>query len=152
MSVLEASRGGFTRRCSAPSVSCARMGELSLTDELAATQTQQTDKNRGQGRTLRIANWTTTSLPCGDEAAMSTAPIKPWVEVAALHPDVLAENFSEDIFALDLGPLADGNPNVPAVYRDPEHFFRASYLTKGLARAAARRAVAAGRRGRATAC
>jgi hypothetical protein len=63
---------------------------------------------------------------------MSTAPIKPWVEVAALHPDVLAENFSEDIFALDLGPLADGNANVPAVYRDPEHFFRTSYLTKGL--------------------
>jgi Protein of unknown function (DUF499) len=63
---------------------------------------------------------------------MSTAPIKPWVEVAILHPDVLAENFSEDIFALDLGPLADGNANVPAVYRDPEHFFRVSYLTKGL--------------------
>ena len=63
---------------------------------------------------------------------MSTVSIKPWVEVAALHPDVLAEDFSEDIFALDLGPLADGNPNVPAVYRDPEHFFRASYLTKGL--------------------
>jgi hypothetical protein len=63
---------------------------------------------------------------------MSTNTIKPWVEVAALHPDVLSENFSEDIFALDLGPLADGNPNVPAVYRDPEHFFRASYLTKGL--------------------
>src|SRR5262249_44180382 len=63
---------------------------------------------------------------------MSTAPIKPWVEVAALHPDVLAENFSEDIFALDLGPLADGNANVPAVYRDPRHFFLASYITKGL--------------------
>jgi len=63
---------------------------------------------------------------------MSTAAITPWVEVAKLHPDVLAENFSEDIFALDLGPLADGNKNVPAVYRDPEHFFRASYLTKGL--------------------
>src|SRR5436190_23386770 len=63
---------------------------------------------------------------------MSNTTIKPWVEVAALHPDVLAENFSEDIFALDLGPLADGNANVPAVYRDPEHFFRASLLTKGL--------------------
>src|SRR3954452_13417036 len=63
---------------------------------------------------------------------MPTSVIQPWVEVAALHPDVLSENFSEDIFALDLGPLADGNPNVPPVYRDPEHFFRASYLTKGL--------------------
>jgi len=60
------------------------------------------------------------------------AAIKSWVEVVKLHPDVLAENFSEDIFALDLGPLADGNKNVPAVYRDPEHFFRVSYLTKGL--------------------
>ena len=31
-----------------------------------------------------------------------------------------------------LGPLADGNKNLPAVYRDPEQFFRASYLTTGL--------------------
>lgn len=63
---------------------------------------------------------------------MSTPPIKPWLEVVSLHPDVLSENFSEDIFALDLGPLGDGNPNVPAVYRDPEQFFRSSYLTSGL--------------------
>ncbi|MBV8126903.1 MAG: hypothetical protein JO114_04465 [Planctomycetaceae bacterium] len=62
----------------------------------------------------------------------NSSPIKPWVEVAALHPDVLAEDFSEDIFALHLGPQTDGNPNVPAVYRDPEHFFRVSYLMKGL--------------------
>ena len=61
---------------------------------------------------------------------MST--IKPWQDVVTLHPDVVSPDFSEDIFALDLGPLADGNPNVPAVYRDPEHFFRASYLTAGL--------------------
>lgn len=61
----------------------------------------------------------------------STA-IKPWIQVAALHPDVVSEHFSEDIFALDLGPLADGKSSVPAVYRDPEHFFRVSYLTKGL--------------------
>jgi hypothetical protein len=63
---------------------------------------------------------------------MSTAPIIPWVEQTALHPDVLAENFSEDIFALDLGPLADGNKNVPAVYHDADHFVRTSFLTKGL--------------------
>ncbi len=65
---------------------------------------------------------------------MSTQGIKPWVETVNLHPDVIGEEFSEDIFALDLGPLADGNPNVAAVYRDPEHFFRASYLTTGLTR------------------
>ena len=63
---------------------------------------------------------------------MSELRIKPWIEVVSLHSDVLSEDFSEDIFALDLGPLTDGNPNVPGVYRDPEHFFRASYLTSGL--------------------
>src|SRR5512139_628315 len=63
---------------------------------------------------------------------MSTTTLKPWVESVTLHPDVLTENFSEDIFALDLGPLSDGNPQVPAVYRDPENFFRSSYLTNGL--------------------
>src|SRR2546427_6301916 len=61
-----------------------------------------------------------------------SATIKPWVESVILHPDVLSPDFSEDIFALDLGPLADGNKNVPAVYRDPEQFFRASWLTTGL--------------------
>ncbi|MBI2924950.1 MAG: DUF499 domain-containing protein [Verrucomicrobia bacterium] len=63
---------------------------------------------------------------------MNNPAIKPWVEAVELHPDVLSPDFSEDIFALDLGPLADGNKNVPAVYRDPEQFFRASYLTNGL--------------------
>lgn len=67
----------------------------------------------------------------GAHGNTSTA-VKPWIEVAALHPDVVSEHFSEDIFALDLGPLADGKQNVPAVYRDPEHFFRVSYLSKGL--------------------
>jgi hypothetical protein len=63
---------------------------------------------------------------------MGDAPIGPWVEVVSLHPDVLSEHFSEDIFALDLSPLANGNPHVPVVYREPEHFFRSSYITNGL--------------------
>src|SRR5947208_16036742 len=62
----------------------------------------------------------------------TSTEIKPWIQVVALHSDVVSEHFSEDIFALDLGPLADGNKSVPGVYRDPEHFFRVSYLTKGL--------------------
>ena len=75
---------------------------------------------------------------------MTTAAISAWLENVQLHPDVLSDGFSEDIFALDLGPLGDcllaedlglstrNLPSVPAVYRDPEHFFRASYLTSGL--------------------
>ena len=69
---------------------------------------------------------------------------RPWLQCVALHPDVLADDFSEDIFALDLGPLADyliardlgrlesGPGQVPAVYRDADSFFAASYLTDGL--------------------
>lgn len=45
---------------------------------------------------------------------MSTLSLKPWIEVVSLHPDVLSENFSEAIFALDLGLLAEGNVSVPA--------------------------------------
>ena len=69
---------------------------------------------------------------------------RPWLQCVELHPDVLADDFSEDIFALDLGTLSDylvgkerGRPDgelgrVPAVYRDADSFFAASYLTSGL--------------------
>ena len=69
---------------------------------------------------------------------------RPWLQCVALHPDVLADDFSEDIFALDLGPLSDyliatdlglseaETRRVPAVYRDAGSFFAASYLTSGL--------------------
>ena len=62
---------------------------------------------------------------------MSNIP-KPWIESVHLHPDVLKENADTDIFALDLGPLADGSGTVAPVYRDAESFFRASYITAGL--------------------
>ena len=70
--------------------------------------------------------------------------LRPWIECVALHSDVLSDEFSEDVFALDLGALSDrllgadaGRPaaelpRVPAVYRDADSFFRASYLTGGL--------------------
>lgn len=73
-----------------------------------------------------------------------SAHSRPWLQCVELHPDVLSEDFSEDIFALDLGTLSDyvigkeqGRPDaelgrVPAVYRDADRFFAASYLTSGL--------------------
>ena len=74
---------------------------------------------------------------------MSADP-RPWLECVELHPDVISDDFSEDLFALDLGTLSDyligkarGQPEaelrrVPAVYRDAGSFFAASYLTSGL--------------------
>ncbi|MCY4189681.1 MAG: DUF499 domain-containing protein, partial [Bryobacterales bacterium] len=70
--------------------------------------------------------------------------LQPWLQCVNLHPDVLSDDFSEDIFALDLGTLSDyligrdlGQPEanlgrVPVVYRNADSFFAASYLTGGL--------------------
>jgi hypothetical protein len=44
----------------------------------------------------------------------------------------LKEHAETDIFALDLGPLAEGTGTVAPVYRDAETFFQASYITSGL--------------------
>lgn len=69
---------------------------------------------------------------------------RPWLECVNLHSDVLSDDFSEDIFALDLGSLSDyligkdlglpdvNLPRVPPVYRDAESFFAVSYITNGL--------------------
>jgi hypothetical protein len=51
-----------------------------------------------------------------------------------LHPDVEAGALTEAVFAIDLGAIAAGDPNVPVVNRDPEAFFRATYLTADLQR------------------
>ena len=73
-----------------------------------------------------------------------SARLRPWLECVELHSDVLSDAFSEDVFALDLGALSDHLtgadaglpaaelPRVPAVYRDADSFFAASYLTSGL--------------------
>ena len=70
--------------------------------------------------------------------------VQPWLQCVGLHPDVLSDDFSEDVFALDLGTLSDylfgkesGQPDVelprvPGVYRSADSFFAASFLTSGL--------------------
>lgn len=59
---------------------------------------------------------------------MSSYQLRPWAQVVHLHPDVEAGNLTEAAFAIDLGAVATGKPNVPAVYRDPESFFRCSSI------------------------
>src|SRR5438094_4747801 len=65
---------------------------------------------------------------------MSTQMLRPWTDVVKLHPDVESDNLPEAVFAIDLGAIAAGDPNVPVVNRDPEAFFRATYLTADLGR------------------
>jgi len=63
---------------------------------------------------------------------MSTHTLRPWSDIVKLHPDVEAGALTEAVFAIDLGAIAASDPNVPVVNRDPEAFFRATYLTTDL--------------------
>ncbi|MGC8761966.1 MAG: ATP-binding protein, partial [Bryobacteraceae bacterium] len=63
---------------------------------------------------------------------MSTRTLRPWTDTVKLHPDVESGALTEAVFAIDLGAIAAGDPNVPVVNRDPEAFFRATYLTADL--------------------
>jgi predicted AAA+ superfamily ATPase len=65
---------------------------------------------------------------------VTTKSLRPWTELAKLHPDVESGTLTEAVFAIDLGAIAEGDPNVPAVNRDPAAFFRATYLTADLRR------------------
>jgi hypothetical protein len=63
---------------------------------------------------------------------VSTHALRPWTDLVKLHPDVEAGELTEAVFAIDLGAIAANDPNVPVVNRDPEAFFRATYLTADL--------------------
>jgi hypothetical protein len=65
---------------------------------------------------------------------VTTHTLRPWTDLVKLHPDVEAGALTEALFAIDLGAIATNDPNVPVVYRDPEAFFRATYLTADLQR------------------
>jgi len=65
---------------------------------------------------------------------MDARGLRPWTHFVKLHPDVESGTLTQALFAIDLGAIAANDPNVPAVYRDPEEFFRATYLTADLRR------------------
>ena len=65
---------------------------------------------------------------------MSIHTLKPWTELVKLHPDVESGSLAEAVFAIDLGAIATGDPTTPTVYRDPDAFFAATYVTTDLRR------------------
>src|SRR6266481_6388821 len=65
---------------------------------------------------------------------MSLHALKPWTELVKLHPDVESGSLAEAVFAIDLGAIATRDPTTPKVYRDPDAFFAATYLTSDLQR------------------
>ncbi len=73
-------------------------------------------------------------VPAPQPGAPSTRRLRPWTDVVGLHPDIEAGDLPEAVFAIDLGAIAMNDPTVPAVNREPEAFFRATYVTADLLR------------------
>jgi hypothetical protein len=75
----------------------------------------------------------TLSLPLTpkDEGKSGKA-LRPWIEVALPHADVLENRFRQSEFAADLFAVDSGN--AAGEYADPRDFFRITFLTEGLKR------------------
>ena len=70
--------------------------------------------------------------PAGPVEAGPAKALRPWIEVALPHPDVLANRFKEAEFAADLFAVDAGHASED--YASPENFFRITFLTEGLRR------------------
>jgi len=78
-------------------------------------------------RTLSL----TLDRPAEDTPAKA---LRPWIEVALPHPDVLANRFKEAEFAADLFAVDSGNVDATSDYATPKGFFEITFLTVGLQR------------------
>src|SRR5271166_3704831 len=67
-----------------------------------------------------------------EELRASAKGLKPWIDVALPHPDVLANRFKEAEFAADLFAVDAGHATED--YASSENFFRITFLTEGLKR------------------
>ena len=56
--------------------------------------------------------------------------MKPFVQIATPHEDILEGRLTMDVFAADLWQVANGK--APLDYQDTDIFFQKTYLTKGL--------------------
>jgi hypothetical protein len=72
---------------------------------------------------------TALQLPNGETAVPR---LRPWVEVALPHPDVIANRFKEAEFAADLFAVDAGLASED--YADPRDFFAKTFLTEGIKR------------------
>jgi hypothetical protein len=55
-----------------------------------------------------------------------------WKQVVTPHDDIVSGNLSMDTYAVNLGKVVQGDPNTRPIYRDPQLFFGATYLTVAL--------------------
>ena len=93
------------------------------------------DEQRKSGTEATAAKEAPAATPTTLAPPPAEAPgkaLKPWIEVALPHPDVLANRFKEAEFAADLFAVDAGYATED--YAAPENFYRITFLTEGLKR------------------
>jgi hypothetical protein len=79
-----------------------------------------------------VAEAVPTPAALEPEANHAAKTLRPWIEVALPHPDVLENRFKEAEFAADLFAVDSGN--AEGDYATPRGFFGITFLTEGLKR------------------
>jgi len=91
------------------------------------------DEQRRSGMEATAAREAPAAATLAPPSAETPAKaLKPWIEVALPHPDVLANRFKEAEFAADLFAVDAGHATED--YAAPENFYRITFLTEGLKR------------------
>ena len=92
------------------------------------------DEQRQSGIASAPASPSATPNPPAPEPATTAKgkALRPWIEVALPHPDVLASRFKEAEFAADLFAVDSGN--AEGDYATSRGFFGITFLTEGLKR------------------
>jgi hypothetical protein len=62
---------------------------------------------------------------------MSIHTLRPWTDLAKLHPDVEPGSLAEAVFAIDLGAIAVGDPSVPKVNEHIKNIYEETELAPG---------------------
>lgn len=90
--------------------------------------TEEPSESASASRTLSLSFDRSASE---DSAAKA---LRPWIEVALPHPDVLANRFKEAEFAADLFAVDSSNVDPTSDYATAKGFFEITFLTEGLKR------------------
>ena len=93
------------------------------------------DEQRQSGLAAPAAVPASAAAPVPEAEPAADKPgraLRPWIEVALPHPDVLANRFKEAEFAADLFAVDSGN--AEGDYATPRGFFGITFLTEGLKR------------------
>lgn len=118
--------------CLARAVKGAK-AEIEELEKLYEAQRRDGVPTAGETATTTVTQPQAGTLSLGlEDTTVPAGNLKPWIEVAFPHPDVLANRYKQSEFAADLAAVDMGHASED--YATPENFFRITFLTEGLQR------------------